>query len=134
MKMRAAPGVIPGEPSISPNPRARSSKMNSLPKIQSRMLVYKKGEQPLPDIKVHVKAKAEVVDCMAEFDPHPFWHEHREEIIAESIITKQGPEYTTHSLESLLQELRRSRTNSRLFKKMVRVRKDFLSFGSWDLV
>lgn len=86
------------------------------------------------DIQVHVQLKSEVVDHMSELDPNAFWMSNRNEIISESILTNKGAEYRVETLSQKLQDLRENGVNSHFFKQLVKMRKNFQLYRSWDLV
>ena len=103
-------------------------------RVKERLAFYEPGKEiPLDDVEALVRLKRDVVGRMAQLDPHPFWVEQRDRILSESILTPQGPEYKISTLTKKLEELGGDNgSNSHFFRKLKKMREDFLLFGRFD--
>ncbi|KAL5739338.1 hypothetical protein ACOSQ2_028518 [Xanthoceras sorbifolium] len=103
-------------------------------RVKERLAFYEPGKEiPLDDVEALVRLKRDVVGRMAQLDPHPFWVEQRDRILSESILTPQGPEYQISTLTKKLEELGGDNgSNSHFFRKLKKMREDFLLFGRFD--
>lgn len=97
-------------------------------RVKERLALYQpEKEISLDDVQALVQLKGDIISRMAELDPHPFWIERRDRIIAESILTPQGPEYRLETLTKKLEELRgENASNGHFFNKLKKMRENFL--------
>lgn len=61
--------------------------------------------------------------------PHPFWTEQRNRLIAESILTPQGREYTIDTLYKKVIELSEGGTHSKFYSKLIKIKENFYLYG-----
>lgn len=103
-------------------------------RVKERLAFYEPGKEiPLDDVEALVQLKREVVGRMAQLDPHPFWIEQRDRIISESILTPRGQEYKISTLTKKLEELGGDNgSNSHFFRKLKKIRENFILFGRFD--
>ena len=103
-------------------------------RVKERLAFYEPGKDiPLDDVEALVRLKRDVVGRMAQRDPHPFWVEQRDRILSEAILTPKGTEYKISTLTKKLEELEGDNgSNSHFFRKLKKMRQDFLLFGRFD--
>ena len=65
--------------------------------------------------------KEAIVDRMAKLDPHPFWAEQKDYLVAHGILNKEA-EYTIGTLEKNLDKLTSEGQNSLFLKKLIKER------------
>jgi len=93
-------------------------------RIRTRFSIYEPGRYvPIEDLRAIVHLKGEIIARMSQLDPDPFWMEHRDRIISESILTPKGPEYKLAALQGKLVELQSADApNSDFFKRLKGIR------------
>jgi len=97
-------------------------------KVKDRLTLYASPEEEISndDVEALVLLKGDVLERMAQLDPHPFWVENRELLISEYILTPRGPEYKLETLLQNLEELRgHNGSNSHFFRTLKKVREDW---------
>lgn len=67
--------------------------------------------------------KEAMIDRMAQLDPHPFWAEQKDYLVAHGILNKEA-EYTMGTLEKNLDKLRTEGQNSFVFQKLKKSREN----------
>lgn len=96
--------------------------------INARLLLAagKKGGWHIPLEKIHelIILKQQVIDRMAELDPHPFWmgEERRNYLISNSILTPGGWEFNVTTLRNGLSKLNAGGKNSSFYKNLLTLR------------
>lgn len=68
--------------------------------------------------------KEAIIDRMAQLDPHPFWAEQKEKLVAHGILNREA-EYTMETLEKNLEKLTTEGQNSFFYKKLIKTRENF---------
>lgn len=103
-------------------------------RIRRRIFIFAPTRDvPIEDIRTLIDLKSRVIHRMAELDPHGFWADQRNRIIGESILTPQGREYPMTTLAEKLEELNGANAqSSSFFKRLRKMRQDFLLFGRFD--
>ena len=71
--------------------------------------------------------KQEIIHRMAQLDPHPFWAEQKEKLVANGILNN-GSEYTIETLQKNVIKL----TTEENFKKLKKTRENFELNGRFD--
>lgn len=110
---------------LSPEDRA-----HIVDKINTRLLFAagkKKGWQPpIEKIDTLIKLKSQVIDRMGELDPHPFWVEEqsRKRLLSNSILTKNGWEYSPDTLTKKLYQLTQRGKNCSFSNELFKLRED----------
>lgn len=112
----------PGEgSSAAPNPEPETKPKWIFDEVNARLklVASKKAnwEIPISTIKTLITLKEKVIYRMAELDPNysAFWHEKKNELIAHSILTRKGYEF---SVTTQLEKLEKDGINSAFFKDL----------------
>lgn len=125
------PGVPVGD-YLSPEERVVYDRLN-----RNYYLRFPGGETPFSFeyARELVALKRAIVDRMFALDPDGFWMHYRPQIIEKSILTPKGEEYSLGTLRARYEELLQMQVplnggDSRFFRRLVKIKKDFL--GRFD--
>lgn len=122
----------PGEgSSAAPNPEPETQPRWVFDEVNARLklVASKKAnwEMPISTIKTLITLKEKVIYRMAEIDPNysAFWHEKKNELIAHSILTSRGYEFSVTTLQKRLAKLEKDGINSAFFKDLSKLPKQY---------
>lgn len=93
--------------------------------IKNRLMVYDSAKAIDGDyIDALISVKTDIIQRMAQLDPHPFWQEQKDYLVANEILLKENKEYTLETLFQNLQKLITEGQNCRFFHKVKKIREN----------